>query len=129
MRRRAIREEVVVELGGVIVARYHACAEEAEVILIVRARENFYAVLARGRQAHRAFHRPVGTPLKVTGTIIRQPLPDSCGYRVVSFIDCRRMVFGDQLVHLSPALPEEFADQLPKYQIFQRCDSLSFTHG
>ncbi|BDD88642.1 hypothetical protein [Desulfofustis limnaeus] len=126
MRSRTIKEKIVVELGGIMVAQYHAHADDVELILIVRAQEKFFAVITRGRQAHRALARPTGTPVKAVGTVLEYRLPDECGYRVVYAIYCQSIRFGDNM-EAAPSDPlEGFTEQqLPKHQIFQKCDSLN----
>ncbi|BDD88461.1 hypothetical protein [Desulfofustis limnaeus] len=124
MSRPTIKEESIVKLGGTIVAKYHAHADDVEQILIIRAMEKFFAVVAHGWRAHRSFHVPVGTAVKVSGTIIDYQLPKECGYRVVYAAYCQRLTFGDALEQASPD-PFEELEQLPKYQIFEKCNSLN----
>lgn len=125
MGRRNIKEKIEVELGGVIVAKYRAHEDDLELILIVRSRERFVAVVTHGRQAHRAFSRPNGTPVSVKGSILEYQLPDGCGYRVVYVIDCQQMSFGDGLEQPPPDPPDVFTEQLSKFLIFQKCESLN----
>jgi hypothetical protein len=129
MSRRTIKEENTVKLGGIIVAKYHAHADEVELILIVRVQERFFAVVTHGQQAHRAFSRSIGTPVKITGTILEYTLPSECGYRVVYACYCQRIGFGGELEKSPPDPDLGFAEQLPKHQIFQKCDSLNRKRG
>ncbi|SHH63172.1 hypothetical protein [Desulfofustis glycolicus] len=124
MSRPPIKEESTVKLGGVIVAKYHAYEDYVEQILIVLAKKKFFAVVAHGRQAQRSFRVPVGTTVSVSGTILEYPLPKECGYRVVYAVYCQRMKFGNALEQVPPDPLEEYM-QLPKHQIFVKCDSLN----
>jgi len=125
MNRRPIKEESIVKIGGTIVAKYHAHADEVELILIVRSHGMYFAVVTRGRQAHRALPKPPGTPVRITGAIYDYMIPDGCGFRITYVVYCQRMVFGDTLQQPSPGPLEGFDAQLPRHQIFEKCDSLN----
>ena len=120
-----IKEQSLLKLGGIIVSKYHAYDDVLEVILIVRSRDQFYAVVANGRQAHRAYYLAIGQPVEIEGPIMDYILPDSVGYKIVYAIACQKLRFGNEL---TPS-PELFSDdkELSKLSIFKKCAELNDT--
>lgn len=120
-----IKEQSLLKLGGIIVSKYHAYDNVLEVILIVRSRDRFYAVVANGRQAHRAFRLETGHLVEIEGPIIDYILPESVGYKIVYAVACQRLRFGDELGPPPDPFPDD--QELSKLTIFKKCTELNET--
>ena len=122
--KRPVKEGVIIKLGGHIISKYHGHGDVVEVVMIIRADDNFYSVLARGRQAHRALKIRDGQVVEVQGRIIEHSIPTAArGWNVVYSMTCDKLRVGSSMETVEDPLSEH--SELPKFQIFKKCSELN----
>ncbi len=114
----------MLEIGGTVVSKYKAVGDEAEVVLIVKADDMFFGVLACGRQAYRADKIKRGQVVEVKGPIVDYSRSDEYGkWKLAYSVKCERLRLGDEIVRVND--PLEDYPEMPKYKIFEKCEELS----
>lgn len=121
--KRPIEEKAMIRIGGVIVAKFKHFVDELLVILVVRSGDNFYGVMAKGRQAHRAYRLEDGLPVEIKGTLVETTLPSEKGWKPVLSILCEKLRAGSQLQKVSNPFGDFY--KIPSGQLFEKIRALN----
>ena len=124
---RPIEEKTTIRIGGVIVAKYKHFDNELQVILVVRSGDSFFGVVAKGRQAHRAYKLKDKLPIEVTGVVVETNVPSKNGWKPVLSVLCERLRVGSQLQKTSNPFSDFYT--IPSGQLFEKINSLNSTAG
>lgn len=112
------------KIGGPLVSKYNGYGDELEVVLVIKANDMFFGVLAQGRQAHRANKIERGQLVEVEGSVVSDSWPkESGGWKIAYFVRCKRLRSRKETVPDEDPLAEY--PELPKFKIFEKCGDLN----
>lgn len=123
MVRRPIEEPATVKIGGVVVSALKAYRDTLEVLLVIKTKNTFYAVVLTGRRAYQAAKLPKGQWVEVKGQVVELLWAADIGWKIPFSVSAHSLRIGsDKEDVLDP-----FSDiyELSKGEIFRNCFEMS----